>query len=115
MSLEELERQYGSLMFLKCCTYWPIHAYHLNRGVGRCTVCKKQMEIVNDYEEIQRLRLTATELAEGLRIWPPRRESNIRFLRRCFQWFLRGQVGPIPQRQDGRGDPTGPGSPWYLG
>ena len=73
-----------------------------------------QMEIVTDEQEIQRLRLTAAELAEGLRVRPTGRESYIGFLKRYFQWFIGGKNGQVPKWENGRRNPAGPWSPWNL-
>ena len=115
MTLEQMEHEWGPLMFTKCCRYWPIHAAFLITSIGRCHICKCQMEVVTDEQEVQRLRLTAAKLAEGPGVRPTGREPYLGFLKRYFEWLFRGQDGPIPQRQNGGGDTAGPGGSWALG
>lgn len=114
MSLESMKQQYGELMFIKCCRYWPIHTAHLIRGIGKCPVCRQDMKLVTDENEIQRLRHTAAELAEGPVIRVEGREPYIRFLVRYIQWFIRGKNGPVPEWANGRGNTTATRSPWEL-
>ena len=114
MSFESMEVEYGPLKFLKCCRYWPVHTAHLVRGIGKCPACNQEMTLVTEENEIQRLRHTATELAEGPRVRDEGRESHLRFLGRYFQWLVRGQVGPVPERTNGSRDPAATRSPWDL-
>lgn len=114
VSLESLDSMYGPLMFTKCCRYWPIHTAHLARGVGRCPVCRQEMKLVTDEQEVQRLRHTAAELAEGPSVRVEGREPYIRFLIRYIKWFVRGKNGQVPEWAHGRGNTTATRSPWEL-